>query len=60
MDAHTGASRSRRKLSQARKRAWVSEFAATTVLLFAEVLLIRLVFDPNAPLTRALPGVPRG
>jgi glycerol uptake facilitator-like aquaporin len=58
MDAHTDASRSRRKLSPARKRAWVSEFAATTVLLFAEVLLIRLVFDPNAPLARALPGMP--
>jgi glycerol uptake facilitator-like aquaporin len=55
MHAQTGASRSRRAPSRARERAWISEFAATAILLFAEVVLVRLVFGPNGLF--AVPGL---
>jgi glycerol uptake facilitator-like aquaporin len=55
MHAQTGASRSRQAPSRARERAWISEFAATTILLFAEVVLVRLVSRPSASL--AVPGL---
>jgi glycerol uptake facilitator-like aquaporin len=37
-------------------RAWVSEFAGTTILVFASVVQTRWVFGPNSPLADAAPS----
>lgn len=58
MPAQTIARRSRRAPSQARELAWFNEFAATSILLFAEVLLVRLVFGPDVMVGWAVPGLP--
>jgi glycerol uptake facilitator-like aquaporin len=39
-------------------RAWFSEFAGTTILLFASVLVTRWVFGPQSALASAVPGLP--
>ena len=39
-------------------RAWFSEFAGTTILLFASVLAARWVFGPHSALASAVPGLP--
>jgi glycerol uptake facilitator-like aquaporin len=58
MHSQTAASRSHRSSSRIREQAWFNEFAATTILLFTEVVLVRLVFAPGASVGRALPGLP--
>lgn len=39
-------------------RAWLSEFAGTTILLFASVLVTRWLFGPHSALASAVPGLP--
>jgi hypothetical protein len=39
-------------------RAWLSEFAGTTILLFASVLVTRWLFGPHSGLASAVPGLP--
>jgi glycerol uptake facilitator-like aquaporin len=39
-------------------RAWLSEFAGTTILLFASVLVTRWLFGPHSALGSAVPGLP--
>jgi hypothetical protein len=39
-------------------RAWLSEFADTTILLFASVLVARWLFGPHPALASAVPGMP--
>jgi glycerol uptake facilitator-like aquaporin len=39
-------------------RAWANEFIGTTILLFAEVLLVRLLFGPGSAFARWVPGLP--
>jgi glycerol uptake facilitator-like aquaporin len=39
-------------------RAWLSEFAGTTILLFASVLVARWLFGPGSALASAVPGMP--
>ncbi|MGE5287410.1 MAG: hypothetical protein ACM3ML_09460 [Micromonosporaceae bacterium] len=38
--------------------AWFSEFAGTTILLFASVLAARWLFGPHSALAGAVPGMP--
>ncbi|MEU4096582.1 aquaporin [Streptomyces sp. NPDC026673] len=40
----------------ARRSAWLAEFAATALLLFAMATLLRWLADPVAPLARAVPS----
>jgi glycerol uptake facilitator-like aquaporin len=58
MHTQAATGRSRRAPSRARERAWFNEFVATAILLFAEVVLVRLVFGPNAAVGRAVPDLP--
>jgi glycerol uptake facilitator-like aquaporin len=39
-------------------RAWASEFVETAILIFAEVLLVWLLFGSDSPVARGLPGLP--
>ena len=39
-------------------RAWLSEFAGTTILLFASVLVTRWLLGPHSALASAVPGLP--
>ena len=39
-------------------RAWLSEFAGTTILLFASVLATRWLSGPHSALASAVPGLP--
>ena len=39
-------------------RAWLSEFAGTTILLLASVLVTRWLFGPHSALGSAVPGLP--
>jgi glycerol uptake facilitator-like aquaporin len=39
-------------------RAWASEFAGTTILLFASVLVVRWLFGSHSALASAVPGLP--
>jgi glycerol uptake facilitator-like aquaporin len=39
-------------------RAWLSEFAGTTILLFASVLVTRWLFGPRSALAGAVAGMP--
>ena len=36
-------------------RAWLSEFAGTTILLFASALVARWLFGPHSALASAVP-----
>jgi glycerol uptake facilitator-like aquaporin len=47
-----------RVIQRPHTRAWLSEFAGTTILLFAAVLVARWVFGPRSPLASAVPGTP--
>jgi glycerol uptake facilitator-like aquaporin len=47
-----------RRMGPPHARAWFSEFAGTTVLLFASVLVTRWLFGPHSELASAVPGLP--
>jgi glycerol uptake facilitator-like aquaporin len=45
-------------MRRAHRNAWLSEFAGTTILLFASLLVTRWVFGPHSALGSAIPGLP--
>ncbi|MEU7875427.1 aquaporin [Dactylosporangium sp. NPDC049140] len=40
------------------RRAWASEFIGTTILLFVEVIVVRLLFEPDSAIAQRVPGLP--